>query len=109
MVDIRGYDLDSIFGALSDPTRRAILRRLTRSECSVMEIAEPFHMSLAAVSKHIKVLEQARLIRREKRGTFYYASLNPQALKTAEQWLAYYERFWSERLDSLKRYLEKDD
>ena len=108
MVDSSGYDLDDIFGALSDPTRRAILRSVARRERSVMEIAEPFSMSLAAVSKHLKVLEQARLIRREKRGTFYYVSLNPQALKSAEQWLGYYERFWNERLDSLKRYLEKD-
>lgn len=108
MVESSGYDLDDIFGALSDPTRRAILRSVARRERSVMEIAEPFHMSLAAVSKHLKVLEQARLIRREKRGTFYYVSLNPPALKTAEQWLGYYERFWNERLDSLKRYLEKD-
>lgn len=107
MVD-NSRDLDRIFQALADPTRRAIVRGLSRRERSITEIAAPFDMSLAAVSKHLKVLERARLIRREKRGTFYYVSLNPQALKTAEQWLAYYERFWNERLDSLKRYLEKD-
>jgi DNA-binding transcriptional ArsR family regulator len=108
MVESKTEDLNRIFQALADPTRRAILREISRRERSVSEVAEPFQMSLAAVSKHLKVLERAQLVRREKRGSFYYLSLNPKALKSATQWLNYYEQFWGDRLESLKQLLEKN-
>lgn len=73
-----------------------------------MELAKPFHMSLAAVSKHLKVLERAKLIQREKRGSFSHVQLNAEALRNAQQWIDEYRKFWEMRLDSLKDYLEKD-
>jgi DNA-binding transcriptional ArsR family regulator len=108
MVESARYDLDLIFHALSDPTRRAILKKVSSRERTVTELARPFSMSLAAVSKHLKILDRARLIRRSKRGSFYYVTLNPEALMNAEQWLARYQRFWETRLDSLSRLLEKE-
>lgn len=98
--------LDSIFHALSDPTRRSILRAVSDGEKTVGEIAKPYRVSLAAVSKHLKVLESASLIHREKRGSFQIVRLNAQALRTAEEWLSYYEQFWNRRLDALQNYFE---
>ncbi|HMD19545.1 MAG TPA: metalloregulator ArsR/SmtB family transcription factor [Alloacidobacterium sp.] len=98
--------LDSIFHALSDPTRRSILRAVSIKEKTVGEIAKPYRVSLAAVSKHLKVLESADLIHREKRGSFQVVRLNAQALKTAEEWLSYYEQFWNRSLDALQTYFE---
>lgn len=98
--------LDSIFHALADRTRRAILRDITRSEKTVGEIAGPYQMSLAAVSKHLDVLERARLIERERKGSCRMVRLNPTRLRAAQDWLAYYERFWSEGLDRLQQHLE---
>jgi DNA-binding transcriptional ArsR family regulator len=99
--------LDLIFNALSDSTRRQILRGISRHERSIMQVAKPFAMSLAAVSNHLKVLERAHLIHREKRGSYYYVRLNAKTLKSADQWLQTYRQFWEDRLDSLKYYLEK--
>jgi DNA-binding transcriptional ArsR family regulator len=98
--------LDFIFHALSDPTRRSILRAVSARERTVGEIAKPYRVSLAAVSKHLKVLESADLIHREKRGSFQVVRLNAQALKTAEEWLSYYEKFWNQSLDALQTYFE---
>jgi DNA-binding transcriptional ArsR family regulator len=98
--------LDSIFHALSDSTRRSILRDVSSREKTVSEIARPYAMSLAAVSKHLKVLETAELIARERRGSFQIVRLKPSALKPAEQWLAYYEKFWNTQLDALERHLQ---
>jgi DNA-binding transcriptional ArsR family regulator len=103
------HDLDRVFHALSHPTRREILRALARRERSVSEVARPHRMSLVAVSKHLKVLERARLVRRRKDGSFHYLRLNPEALQTADEWIRRYERFWSPRLDSLKQLLEQED
>jgi DNA-binding transcriptional ArsR family regulator len=100
--------LDLIFHALSDGTRRNILERIARQPLTVSEIAKPFHMSLAAVSKHLKVLERAGLVQRRKEGTAYRMSLNPEALMSAEEWLAHYREFWDQRLDALQRLLEKE-
>jgi len=100
--------LDSIFHALADPTRRSILRDVSRGEKSVSEVARPFKLTLAAVSKHLNVLEAAELIARERRGSFQIVRLNPRELKPAEEWLAYYEKFWNTRLDSLQKYLDKN-
>lgn len=102
------YDLNLIFQALGDPTRRSILNNVSKRERTVMELAEPFHLSLAAISKHLKVLERAKLIRREKRGSFSHVQLNAAALRNAQQWIDEYRQFWQMRLDSLKDCLEKD-
>ncbi|HEY0794485.1 MAG TPA: metalloregulator ArsR/SmtB family transcription factor [Acidisarcina sp.] len=101
--------LDSIFHALSDPTRRSILRDLATAEKTVGEIAKPHPVSLAAVSKHLKVLEAAELIARERRGNFQIVRLRPANLRPADEWLAYYDKFWSRQLDALQTYMEGDD
>ncbi len=95
--------LDQIFHALSDRTRRAILRNIARGEKTVSQIAEPHRMSLAAVSKHLKVLERADLLSREKRGSFQFIRAKPKTLKLAQQWISYYEQFWSDQLDRLEQ------
>ncbi|HEY8106094.1 MAG TPA: metalloregulator ArsR/SmtB family transcription factor [Gemmatimonadales bacterium] len=108
MVKSSPYDLDRVFHALGDPTRRVILRDLAGRERTVTQLARPFRMSLVAVSKHLKVLERARLIQRRKNGSFHYLRLNPEALLSAEEWLRHYEQFWHPRLDSLKHLLEEE-
>ena len=99
--------LDSIFHALADPTRRSILRDVAGGEKTVGEVARPFALTLAAVSKHLKVLEAAELIARERRGSFQIVRLNAGNLKPAEEWLAYYEKFWTGQLESLGKYFEE--
>jgi len=106
MVESSQATLDSVFHALSDSTRRAILRDVSRKEKTVGEIAEPYRMSLAAVSKHLQVLEKADLIRSEKKGTYRMVHLKPDNLRSAQKWLAWYERFWKTRLDELQKHLE---
>lgn len=103
--------LDRIFRALGDPTRRAMLRRLSRQEHTVGELAEPFQMSLAAASKHVKALEHAGLVRRTVRGRTHFCQLNPQPLAEADVWLRSYERLWTKRLaalEALLRHPEKE-
>jgi DNA-binding transcriptional ArsR family regulator len=109
MVKSLPHDLNLVFRALADPTRRGILRDLARRERSVTELAKPFRMSLVAVSKHLKVLERARLIHRRRDGRFQYLRLNPEALQSADQWLRHYEQFWSPRLDALAHLLEQEE
>jgi DNA-binding transcriptional ArsR family regulator len=103
--------LDSVFHALSDATRRSILRDLQGaglvSGKPVGELAKPYSMSLAAVSKHVQVLERAELVERERRGQFQIVRLKPQNLRAAQDWLAFYETFWRDQLDSLQAHLEK--
>jgi len=102
-------ELDTVFAALADPTRRAILERLAEGEASVTELAEPFadEMSLPAISKHLRVLETAGLIQREKQGRVHRLQLRPAPLKDAAHWLAYYRQFWDEQFDSLADYLDQ--
>jgi DNA-binding transcriptional ArsR family regulator len=100
--------LDQVFHALSDSTRRSILRDVSRKEKSVSELAEPFNISLAAVSKHLRVLEAARLVRRRRCGNFQMIQLNHRPMMEATQWLAYYENFWNRQLDALETMLEGD-
>ena len=107
MVESTAYDLNLIFHALSDPTRRAILKSLTRHERPITAVAKPFEISLAAISKHVKVLEQARLINRSRRGSFSYLSLNGKAMVSAGQWIDHYRAIWEERLDALSRVMEE--
>jgi DNA-binding transcriptional ArsR family regulator len=109
MVKSNAVRLDSIFHALSDSTRRAILRDVSKQGKTVGEIAKPHLMSLAAVSKHLKVLEAAELIARERRGSFQIVRLKAANLRPAEEWLAYYERFWSRQLDALQAQLEREE
>ena len=98
--------LDRIFHALSDETRRAILIDVSRGESSVSELAKPYKMSLAAVSKHLNVLEAAGLIDRKKVGSFRMVSLRAESLKSANEWLSYYGQFWNEKLDALQAFVE---
>lgn len=109
MVEMAASRLSPIFHALSDTTRRRMLLELASGERTVGQLAEPFAMSLAAASKHIKVLEGAGLIRREVRGRAHVCSLEPGPLETAHEWLSFYERFWTARLDILDRLLRDED
>jgi DNA-binding transcriptional ArsR family regulator len=96
--------LDHVLAALADPTRRAILDRLTRGQARVTDIAEPFEMSLAAVSKHLRTLERAGLIKRARRGREHTLTLNARPLRQVVRWTLRYERFWNERLDRLEAF-----
>jgi DNA-binding transcriptional ArsR family regulator len=109
MVELEQPQLNTIFHALGDATRRRMLRELALGERTVGELAEPFAISLAAASKHIKALENAGLIRREVRGRTHLCRLDPGPLASAHLWLRFYERFWTERLDVLERFLRKED
>lgn len=109
MVEHDSHTLDTIFHALGDATRRAMLGELADGERTVGELAEPFAMSLAAVSKHIKVLEAARLVRRDIRGRTHVCSLDPVPLMRADQWIGIYRRFWTGRLDTLEKILRTED
>jgi DNA-binding transcriptional ArsR family regulator len=108
MVELGSDQLDSVFHALGDPTRRRMLSELARGERTVGQLADPFAISLAAASKHIKALENAGLIRREVRGRTHMCRLDPGPLASAHEWLAFYERFWSDRLDLLERLLREE-
>src|ERR671912_571475 len=108
MVEFDSLQLDTVFHALSDATRRGMLSRLALGERSVGELAEPFAMSFAGASKHVKVLEEAGLIRREVRGRTHICRLEPGPLASADAWLRHYEQFWTERLDALERLLRDD-
>jgi DNA-binding transcriptional ArsR family regulator len=98
--------LSSTFAALADPTRRAILARLALGETSVLKLAEPFEMSLPAVSKHLKVLERAGLITRGRDAQMRPCRIEVRALKEADDWLEEYRRLWEQRLDRLDDYLK---
>lgn len=109
MVENESGQLDKVFHALADRTRRAMLRELSVHERSVGELASPHRMSLAAASKHLKVLEKAGLIERKVAGRTHRVRLAPQRLAEAHAWLRFYERFWNERLDALERALKQPD
>jgi DNA-binding transcriptional ArsR family regulator len=100
-------DLDLLFGALADPTRRGIIERLVVGEATVTELASPFSISLPAISRHLKVLERASLITRRKRGRWRSARLSPASLASAATWLSRYERLWAESLDRLDDHLAR--
>lgn len=107
MVTFSDSALDRTFAALAHPTRRAILTRLaTDGSASVTELAEPFAVSLMAISKHLKVMQEAGLIRREKDGRVHRCSFDPGSIDTASRWIEMHRRFWTEQLDSLAAYLE---
>ncbi|MEP3428811.1 MAG: metalloregulator ArsR/SmtB family transcription factor [Roseibium sp.] len=101
--------LDSTFSALSDSTRRAIVARLADGEATLSDLAEPFEMSLTAVSKHMRVLSDAGLVDIEKRGRTKHCRLRGAPIKEAVDWLSKYEAFWIDRFDALARHLAKED
>jgi DNA-binding transcriptional ArsR family regulator len=99
--------LSAKFAALADPTRRAILARLSEGEATVNELAQPFDISLPAVSKHLKVLEKAGLISRGKEAQWRPARLEPMAMRSIAEWLEHYRRYWDQSFDRLEDYLRK--
>lgn len=101
--------LDYTLGALADPTRRAILQRLSAGEARVTELAEPFDMSLNAVSKHIRMLERAKLVQRRKVGREHYLAFNPAPLEAAAKWIEQQRALWNTRLDALENLLREED
>lgn len=107
MVNYSAQQLDIIFSALSDSTRRAMLLRLCDGEMSVMELAKPFNISKPAITKHLKVLEKAGLLRRQVIGRVHRCRLVPQPLNEAAEWIAFYEKFWNTKLDALDSYLNE--
>jgi DNA-binding transcriptional ArsR family regulator len=107
MVKYSEDELDSVFSALSHPTRRAILGRLSRNGATVGELAEPFDLSPPAISRHLRVLESAGLLQRRVDGRIHRIGLAPGPLQEAAQWLEEHRRFWEPRLDALVRYVEE--
>ncbi|MCV0395066.1 MAG: metalloregulator ArsR/SmtB family transcription factor [Rhizobiaceae bacterium] len=105
MVDYQDHQLDRIFHALSDPTRRAMLARLAEREHTVSDLAAPFSMSLAGASKHVRVLEQAGMVRRRIVGRTHHCRLEAARMKEARDWINRYEKFWTGRLDALEALL----
>ena len=103
MVKHNPHNLDDVFGALADATRRELLSRLSAGECRISDLAAPFNMSLAGVSKHIRVLEKAGLVSRRIEGRTHYCRIDPSSLENAYEWLSFYQQFWSERLDALEK------
>ena len=99
--------LDLTFSAISDPTRRAILLQLAQGEKPILDLASPYSMSLPAISKHIRILENAGLLTRAKRGRVNYCRLNADPLREAGKWLVFYQRFWNTKLDALEKFLEE--
>jgi DNA-binding transcriptional ArsR family regulator len=105
----RSISLDSVFAALADPTRRRILQGLMGGHAHVGRVARPFRMSAPAISRHLRVLERAGLIRRTKRGRLHHIELSAEPLRRAKDWLEIYRRHWESSLDSLARYLESGE
>jgi DNA-binding transcriptional ArsR family regulator len=105
----RSDTLDAVFRSLADPTRRAMLRMLSDGERSVGELAEPFAMSFAGASKHVKVLEEAGLVRRTVHGRTHSCGLVASRLAEADAWFDYYSRFWTARLDTLEGVLRAEN
>jgi DNA-binding transcriptional ArsR family regulator len=109
MVNYSARSLDRTFGALADPTRRKILERLSRGDARVTELAEPFSMSLPAISRHVAVLERAGLLKRRRAGRLHHLKLNSAPIQQASRWIDEYRRFWEGSLDSLAAYLERGE
>lgn len=98
--------LDLIFGALADATRRDILKRVSREECTISELAEPYAISLAAIAKHVSVLEKARLVIKSQKGKQKIVRISPETVKVAAAHLSEYEKVWGTRFDALEKMLE---
>ncbi len=107
-----GFDeqhLDKTFGALADPTRRALLQRLAQGDATVNELAEPFAVSLPAISRHLKVLQEAGLLERRREGQFRPCRLDGRALMEASNWINIYRQFWGDQFDPLAQFLDTAD
>jgi DNA-binding transcriptional ArsR family regulator len=106
MVKYYSEQLDKTFFALSDPIRRSILAHLSSGQATVLQLAEPYQISIPAVSKHLKLLEKANLVTRTKKGRIHYMKLNPDPLKEANEWIELYQAFWKDQFASLNDYLK---
>ena len=107
MVKYKSRHLDRTFGALADPTRRRILEHLSGGDRCVTDLARPYRMSLPAVSKHLRVLERAGLVRRSRCGRVHRLKLEAKPMQAAQQWIEDYRKFWEERFDRLDEYLQE--
>lgn len=102
--------LDLVFSALSDATRRGMLAQLALGEANISQLAEQYEMSQPAISKHLRVLDKAGLIKRKKKGREYLIRVNPEPIEEAQTWIGYYARFWKEQFDAVEDYLQlKED
>lgn len=108
MVNYSERRLDLAFGALSHPIRRGILARLSTGEASVAELAKPFKVSAPAITKHMKILEEAGLLSRKKEGRAHRCRLERERMKEAEAWIEAHRKFWNEKLDALEKYLKEN-
>lgn len=106
---VTNSQLDLTFGALADPIRRAILARLADRDTTVGELSRPFYVSRPAISKHLRVLERAGLVRRTRDGRLSRCGLDASPMRDAAEWVERYRKFWEEQLDSLSRYLEAEE
>jgi DNA-binding transcriptional ArsR family regulator len=109
MVNHQSSGLDTVFAALADPTRRAMLERLARGASTPGALAEPFAVSLPAISRHLRVLERAGLIARRRMGRHHRVTLHPAPMDAAAAWIATHRAFWERQLDALERYLDRTD
>lgn len=101
--------LDSIFGSLADPIRRDILKRVTNCELNISQVARPYSISLAAISKHLKILERAQLITKRKQGKEHFVTISPAALEQANNYLDQYASLWDDRFDRLEAFINKGE
>lgn len=108
MVNSSQHQLDLAFGALAHPIRRGILARLSSGEASIAELAKPFKVSAPAITKHMKVLEDAGLLTRKKQGRVHRCRLEERQMRQAQEWLAEQRKYWNAKLDSLERYLKEN-
>ena len=109
MVNYQSETLNATFAALADPTRRRILEQLSRQQQRVTDLAEPFAMSLPAVSKHLRILEDAGLLTRRRLGREHHLTLEPAPMRDVQLWIEHYRKFWEGSLDALAGYLEKNN
>ena len=108
MVNYNQHQLDLAFGALAHPIRRGILARLSTGEASISELAEPFNVSAPAITRHMKILEEAGLLSRKKLGREHRCRLEQKRMKQAQQWIEAHGKFWNDKLDALERYLKEN-
>lgn len=108
MVNYSARRLDLAFGALAHPIRRGILARLSTGEATIAELAKPFKVSAPAISKHMKILEEAGLLSRQKKGREHHCTLEQKQMKEAQEWIEAHRKFWNDKLDSLERYLKEN-
>lgn len=109
MVNYSGARMDAVFTALADGTRRHMITRLSRGPATIGELGRPFAVTKAAITKHVKLLERAKLVRRVREGRIHRVTLNPRPMRQAEDWIERYRKFWENSLDALERYLDEEN